>query len=165
MLLSFLSMCLCNGNIVCLSPIIGFVLCITPVAETMVSPVNTVLRLLILLSHALISDLVGLIAKLLAHAGVFAEHMVLVGVDSLLVLPFALVVQTPLILFLLSLVLLVPLHHSLVLFSARFDLVCKLRVLLSNLDLFLQPLLLVVQLAQPIFEHLSLDLLLFELKL
>ena len=38
-------------------------------------------------------------------------------------------------------------------------------MLLSNLDLLLQPLLLVVQLAQTIFKHLSLDLLLFELKL
>lgn len=58
-----------------------------------------------------------------------------------------------------------PIHHSLVLFSAAFHLICKLGVLLSNLDLLLQPLLLVVQLAQTIFKHLSLDLLLFELKL
>ena len=38
-------------------------------------------------------------------------------------------------------------------------------MLLSNLDLFLQPLLFIVQLSQSVFEHQSLNLLLFHVEL
>lgn len=77
----------------------------------------------------------------------------------------ALVVQLALALFLVSEVLFVPLHHRIVLGASRIDLVGKLTVLLGDADLLLQPLLLVVQLAESVFHHLGLDLLLLEVEL
>ena len=71
-----------------------------------------------------------------------------------------LLIEHALLLLLVLHVHLVPVHHGGVLVAPLLHLVCKLRMLLRNLDLLLQPLLLVRQLAQPVFEHLRLDLLL-----
>lgn len=47
-------------------------------------------------------------------------------------------------------------HHVLVFVAATLDLVREFGVLLGDADLSLQPLLLVVQFAQPVLQHLSL---------
>ena len=72
-----------------------------------------------------------------------------------------LIVDLALVVLLLLQVHLVPLHHTIVLIASLLHLVSELRMLLSDSDLFLQPLLLVVQFPETIFKHLSLDLLLF----
>lgn len=72
-----------------------------PVAETVISLGHSVLRLLVLLAHALVLDIVGLVAQGLAHTRIIAQHLVLVRVDSLQSLPFTLVVQTTLVFFVL----------------------------------------------------------------
>ena len=72
----------------------------------------------------------------------------------------ALLVEHALLLLLILEVHLVPVHHRAVLVAPLLHMVGKLRMLLRNLDLLLQPLLLIGQLAQPVFEHLRLDLLL-----
>lgn len=85
--------------------------------------------------------------------------------DALNVSVPSLIVYLALIIFLVLLIHLVPVHHRTVLISAILDLIGELRVLLSNPDLFLQPLLLVVQLTQAILQHLCLDLLLLHVEL
>ena len=58
-----------------------------------------------------------------------------------------------------------PIHHCIVFITSRLHLICELRVFLSNPDLFLQPLFFVMELSKTIFKHLSLNLLLFHVKL
>ena len=58
-----------------------------------------------------------------------------------------------------------PVHHCIVFIASSVDLVGKFRVLLGNPNLFLQPLLLVVELSETILKHLRFDLLLFHVKL
>ena len=50
-----------------------------------------------------------------------------------------------------------PIHESLILISSLLDLVCELRVFLGNLDLPLQSLFLIVQLAEAVLKHLGLN--------
>ena len=58
-----------------------------------------------------------------------------------------------------------PVHHCIVFIASSVDLVGEFRVLLGNPNLFLQPLLLVVELSETILKHLRLDLLLLHVKL
>ena len=58
-----------------------------------------------------------------------------------------------------------PVHHCIVFIASSVDLVSEFRVLLGNPNLFLQPLLLVVELSETILKHLRLDLLLLHVEL
>lgn len=58
-----------------------------------------------------------------------------------------------------------PVHHCIVFIASSVDLVGEFRVLLGNPNLFLQPLLLIVQLSETILKHLRLDLLLLHVEL
>ena len=51
-----------------------------------------------------------------------------------------------------------PVHHSLVVVATLVYLIGKVRVLVSDPDLFLEALLFVVELAKAVLEHLSLKI-------
>ena len=91
--------------------------------------------------------------------------MIFVCINCFEVLHSALVVDLPLSLLLLLQIHLVPIHHGGILVSSLLNLVSELRMLLGNSDLLLQPLLLVVQLAESIFKHLGLQLFLLHMEL
>ena len=58
-----------------------------------------------------------------------------------------------------------PVHHCIVFIASSVYLISEFRVLLGNPNLFLQPLLLVVELSETILKHLRLDLLLLHVEL
>ena len=115
--------------------------------------------------EACIRELIRLLLQFLACARVVCEHPVCVAADAGPVSFTPLLVQHALLLLLVLEIHLVPAHHSVVLFSPRLHLISKLRMLLGNLYLFLQPLLFVVQLSKPVLQHLRLNLLLLHMQL
>lgn len=82
--------------------------------------------------------------------------MILVSLNDRSCLIFALQIELSLSFFLIIQVFLVPFHHRSVFIAALLDLISEFGVLLRYPDLPLQSLLLVVQLADPVLEHLSL---------
>ena len=85
----------------------------------------------------LVCDAVGLVFEDLARIGVVGKDMVLMLVDTVSVSTPSVIVHLTLPLLMVVLVHPVPIHHILVLLSSRLDIVRKLRVLLSNTNLFL----------------------------
>lgn len=98
--------------------------------------------LLVGISHleTFLGNVLGLLSKILTHALVSSHDMIRVSIDYLSVLGSSLLVNPTLLFFLSGKIPLVIVHHSLVFISPLFDLVSEFRMLLSNLDLFLQPL-------------------------
>ena len=137
--------------IVRFTAIVRALLGILSVSKTMVSLDETLLLVLILLTETLVIDVLAGIFELVADFCVLLEHLVFVGIDIHLIGLSSLVVQPALLFFLVSQVLLVPVQHCLVQLATLLNLIGKLRVLLSDLDLFLQTLFFIVQLAQPVF--------------
>ena len=123
--------------------------------------VHLLLLILIFGCEARVGNFLALCFQILAHARVVRHHAVLMRSNALNVGISPLIVDLALVVLLLLQVHLVPLHHTIVLIASLLHLVSELRMLLSDSDLFLQPLLLVVQFPETIFKHLSLDLLLF----
>ena len=138
---------LSNRVIVSFSSEIGVFLCILSLLKTVVRSYESLFLVLVFHFEALITDILRCISELMASACVFLEDFVFVRCDiHLIVLP-SLIVQTPLLLFLGCQGMLVLIHHRVVHLSSLIDLICKFRVFLRNLDLFLKTLLLVMQLA------------------
>lgn len=115
--------------------------------------------------EALISEILALSLQVLSDVRVVEKHAVSMASDSLEIGVSPCIVCLSLMILVCLHVHLVPVQHCVVLIAPIFHLICKLRVLLSNPDLFLQPLLLIVKLSQAIFEHLRLDLFLFHVQL
>ena len=88
--------------------------------------------------------------EVLADGGIVGKYSVLVISYAFPVSSLTLIVELPLHIFLTLKVLLMPVHQSLIIISSLLDLICKLRVLLGNLDLPLQALFLIVQLAEAV---------------
>ena len=103
----------------------------------MVGAVHTVLLLLILHVEACVCNVLTLPFKVLADAGIICEHLVLVASYALNVSIPSIIVHLSLIFLPLLQVHLVPVHRCTVIVTAILDLVCKLRMLLSDPDLFL----------------------------
>ena len=131
--------------------------------KRMIGLVHLMLLILIFGGEARVGNILALSFQILSHVRVVRHHTVLMRSNTLNVGISPLIVDLALIVLLLLQVHLVPLHHTIVLIAAMLHLVSELRMLLSDSDLFLQPLLLVVQLPETIFKHLCLDLLLFHM--
>lgn len=101
----------------------------------------------------------------MALACIVRQDAILIVSDSRAVGFSALTVEHALLFFLLLHVHFVPVHHGVVIVAPLLHLVSELGVLLRNLDLLLQSLFFVVQLAEAIFEHLRLDLFLLHVQL
>mgnify|MGYP001314663320 CR=1 FL=1 len=123
--------------------------------------VHLLLLILIFRGEARVGNFLALCFQILSHVRVVRHHAVLMRSNALNVGISSLIVDLALVVLLLLQVHLVPLHHTIVLIASLLHLVSELRMLLSNSDLFLQPLLLVMQFPETILEHLCLDLLLF----
>ena len=157
MLDSFLLVGLGHGAIVSFTTVVRICFGVVAVAEAVVGLVRPRRLLLMLLAEALIVDVLRLSLQFLAHARVLCHHVVRVVQNLLLGLIPAIKVHLALTLFLVGEVHLVPIHHGLVLVASVLDLVGELAVLLGDANLFLQPLLLVMQLAQAVLHHQRLD--------
>ena len=117
-----------------------------------------VLHVLVLLSRPsnILSDLQCLLLQLLSGGGIVQHDLVHVRVDILSVLISPFIVHSSL--------LFLSVHHvghvgilvGIVLVTAGADAVSKLRVLVGDPDLSLEPSLLILQLPQPVLHHLSL---------
>ena len=127
--------------------------------------VHLLLLILIFGGEARVGNILALCFQILAYARIVRHHAVLMRSDALHIGSSPFIVDLALVVLLLLQVHLVPLHHRFVLIASLLHLVSELRMLLSNSDLFLQPLLLVVQLPETILKHLCLDLLLFHVQL
>ena len=133
--------------------------------QAMVGLVNIFFLISILLLETFILDFLRLMLQLLPSGRVISQNKILMSVDILKILMSTLIIQLSLSLFLFFQISLVPFHHCVVLISSWLDLIGELRMLLRNPDLFLQPLLFVVQLTEAVLEHHSFLLLLFHVKL
>ena len=100
--------------------------------------------------------------EVIAGRLVLGQYSVLVRRDALSVGITSQLVELALPSFLVSQVLLVPSHHSVVFISSIFDLVGELAMLVCDPDLLLQANLLIVKFAEAIFQHLSLRLKIWE---
>lgn len=100
--------------------------------------------------------------EVIAGRLVLGQYSVLVCCDTLSVGITSQLVELALSSFLVSQVLLVPGHHSVVFISSIFDLVGELAMLVCDPDLLLQANLLIVKFAEAIFQHLSLRLKIWE---
>lgn len=100
--------------------------------------------------------------EVIAGRLVLGQYSVLVRRDALSVGITSQLVELTLPSFLVSQVLLVPSHHSVVFISSIFDLVGELAMLVCDPDLLLQANLLIVKFAEAIFQHLSLRLKIWE---
>ena len=100
--------------------------------------------------------------EVIAGRLVLGQYSVLVCCDTLSVGFTSQLVELSLSSFLVSQVLLVPGHHSVVFISSIFDLVGELAMLVCDPDLLLQANLLIVKFAEAIFQHLSLRLKIWE---
>ena len=115
--------------------------------ERVGSSVDLLLLVLIVCLEACVGYSVRLLLEFLTDVRVVRENQVLVVIDAFSVCISSLIVELPLHVFLVLQISLVPVHEGIVIISAVFDLVSKLRVLLSDSNLFLQALLFVVELA------------------
>ena len=113
--------------------------------------------------EALIGEILALTFQVLSDARIVRKYAISVAPDSLDIGVSSRVVVLTLHVLVLLHVHLVPVHHGVVLIASLLHVVCKLRVLLRDPDLFLQPLFFIVELSQAIFEHLRLNLLLFHM--
>ena len=100
--------------------------------------------------------------EVIAGRLVLGQYSVLVRRDALSVGITSQLVELALSRFLVSQILLVPSHHSVVFISSIFDLVGELAMLVCDPDLLLQAYLLIVKFAEAIFQHLSLRLKIWE---
>ena len=164
MLSSLMIVRLCNRLIVSLA-VVALVLCgVLAHVQAMIGLVNFLLLVLILLLKAVILDFLRLMLQLLSSVRVISQNEILMSVDTLKICLFTLEIQFSLSLFLFFQIGLVPFHHCIILVSSLFDLISELGVLLRYPDLFLQPLLLVMQLTETILKHHCFLLLLFHVK-
>ena len=86
----------------------------------------------------------------MADGRIVAKYLVPVIRYSFFVSVSTLIVELPLHVFLALKVALMPIHQSLIFISSGLYMICELRVLLGNLDLPLQSLFLIVQLAETV---------------
>ena len=100
--------------------------------------------------------------EVIAGSLVLGQYSVLVRRDALSVGITSQLVELALPSFLVSQVLLVPSHHSVVFISSIFDLIGELAMLVCDPNLLLQANLLIVKFAEAIFQHLSLQLKIWE---
>lgn len=121
--------------------------------------------MIILHLEFLVCQLGRLLFEISALTRVLRQHSVLIVPHTRPVSFSSLLIDHALLFLLLLQVHLVPVHHGLIVVAPLLDLVSEFRMLLGNLDLFLQPLLFVVKLAEPVLEHLRLDLLLLHVQL
>ena len=102
--------------------------------------------------------------EILADGMIGSEDMVLMRFDTFNVLRSPEIVQITLPILIILKVIFMPIHQSLIIISALIDRVGKIRMLLCNPYLFLQPLFLIMQFTQPILKHESFLLLLFHVQ-
>ena len=134
---------------------------VTAIVERVVHAIHLVILVHVSRLEALIGEILALCLQILSDARVVSKYVVSVVPDSLDIgVSSGVVVLTLHVLVLLH-VHLVPVHHGVVLIASLLHMVCKLRVLLCNPDLFLQPLFFIVKFSQAILKHLRLNLLLF----
>ena len=138
--------------------------CVSPIVKLMIALHDLLLLVAIFWLEALICDVLALSLQILALLGILRLNIVLVVSDALNIGISSLVIELPLIVFLVLQAPSVPILHCVVLISSLSDLVCELWVLLGNLDLFLQTLLLIVKFSESILQHLCLNLLLLHVK-
>ena len=100
--------------------------------------------------------------EVIAGRLVLGQYSVLVRRDALSVGITSQLIELTLPSFLVSQVLLVPSHHSVIFISSIFDLVGEFAMLVCDPDLLLQANLLIVKFAEAIFQHLSLRLKIWE---
>ena len=134
---------------------------VSAIVERVVHAIDLVVLVHVSRLEALIGEILALSLQILTDARVVGKNAVRVAPDSLNIGVSSGVVVLTLHVFVLLHIHLVPVHHGVVLIAALLHLVCKLRVLLRNPDLFLQPLFFIVKFSQAILEHLRLNLLLF----
>ena len=84
---------------------------------------------------------------------IVSEDMVLMRFDTFKVLRSPEIVQVALHILIILKVIFMPIHQSLIIVSALIHCIGKIRMLLRNPNLFLQPLFLIMQFAQPILKH------------
>ena len=91
--------------------------------------------------------------EILAGWMIVSEDMVLMRFDTFKVLRSPEIVQVALHILIILKVIFMPIHQSLIIVSALIHCIGKIRMLLRNPNLFLQPLFLIMQFAQPILKH------------
>ena len=100
-----------------------------------------------LLAETFILDVLGLLPQPLLDVLIGRVDMVLMGLNTLPIPVASFIVELTLLLLLGEQILLVPVHHGLIFLATLLNLVSEFRVFLSDTNLLLQSLLLVVQLA------------------
>ena len=117
--------------------VVGVLILVLVDVERVGCTVDLRLLILIVCLEACVGYSIRLLLEFLTDVRVVGENQVLVVIDAFSVCMSSLKVELPLHVFMVLQISLVPVHEGVVIISAVPDLVSKLRVLLSDFNLFL----------------------------